>query len=93
MLEHFSTVLESELLLQIFFQFFFQPSQYGFVFGIANLAALIFAPIFGAFGTQIGPKWLYNLGAFIQGICGISFGFLVYVQGVAPFLGLSYLLR
>ena len=92
-MEHFSTVLESELLLQIFFPFFFQPSQYGFVFGIANLAALIFAPIFGAFGTQIGPKWLYNLGAFIQGICGISFGFLVYVQGVAPFLGLSYLLR
>ena len=63
------------------------------MFGIANLAALIFAPIFGAYGTQIGPKWLYNLGAFIQGICGISFGFLVYVEGVAPFLGLSYLLR
>ena len=69
------------------------PSQYGFVFGITNLAAFIFAPIFGANGTQIGPKLLYNCGAFLQGICGLCFGFLAFVQEVAPFLGLSYLLR
>ena len=69
------------------------PSQYGFVFGIANLAAFIFAPIFGKFGAQIGPKLLYNVGAFTQGFVGVSFGFLKYVQDAAPFLGLSYFLR
>ena len=69
------------------------PSQYGFVFGITNLAAFIFAPIFGAYGTQIGPKLLYNCGAFLQAISGICFGLLSFVQKLAPFLGLSYLLR
>ena len=69
------------------------PSQYGFVFGIANLAAFIFAPIFGRFGSKLGPKLVYNLGAFTQGIVGISFGFLGYIQNAAPFLGLSYFLR
>lgn len=69
------------------------PSQYGFVFGIANLAAFIFAPIFGRYGAQIGPKILYNAGAFTQGIVGISFGFLEYVQDTGAFIGLSYLLR
>ena len=69
------------------------PSQYGFVFGIANLAAFIFAPLFGRFGGKIGPKLLYNFGAFTQGIVGITFGFLVYIDAVGPFLGLSYLLR
>ena len=38
--------------------------QYGFVFGIANLAAFLFAPIFGKFGTRIGPKLLCNSGAY-----------------------------
>jgi MFS family permease len=69
------------------------PSQYGFVFGIANLAAFLFAPIFGRYGAKIGPKLLYNAGAFTQGIVGLSFGFLVYIDDVGVFLGLSYLLR
>ena len=69
------------------------PSQYGFVFGIANLAAFLGAPIFGRFGTRIGPKLLVNLGAFVQAICGLCFGFLTYVQNTAAFLGLCYLLR
>ena len=49
--------------------------------------------IFGKFGAQIGPKLLYNMGAFTQGFVGVSFGFLKYVQDAAPFLGLSYFLR
>ena len=69
------------------------PSQYGFVFGIANLAAFIFAPIFARYGTKIGAKLVYNSGAFIQGFVGISFGFLVYIQSAGAFLGLSYFLR
>ena len=67
--------------------------QYGFVFGIANLAAFIFAPIFGRFGTKIGPKILYNSGAYLQGICGLCFGFLAYIESANLFIGLSYLLR
>ena len=68
-------------------------NQYGFVFGITNLAAFIFAPIFGAYGARIGAKLLYNSGAFLQGIIGIMFAFLVYIPSTAAFIGLSYLLR
>ena len=57
------------------------------------MAAFLSAPLFGIYGTRIGAKVLYNCGAFVQAICGIAFGFLVYVNGTAAFLGLSYLLR
>ena len=69
------------------------PSQYGFVFGIANMAAFLFAPIFGRYGTKIGLKLLYNTGSFVQSIAGILFGCLDYVQDPGLFLGLSYTLR
>ena len=67
--------------------------QYGFVFGIFNLAAVISAPIFGKYGTRIGPKLLYSGGAVVLGVCGVLFGFLEYVDDVNLFIGLSYLLR
>ena len=63
------------------------------MFGIANLAAFISAPIFGVYGTKIGAKLLYNFGAFLQPLCGLAFAFLDYVENTAAFLGLSYLLR
>ena len=67
--------------------------KYGFVFGIANLAAFLASPLFGKFGTKIGPKLLYNIGALLQPTCGIIFGFLSHVDNTALFLGLSYFLR
>ena len=70
-----------------------KPSEYGFVFGIANLAAFLSAPVFGVYGTKIGAKLLYNFGAFLQPLCGLAFAFLDYVENTAAFLGLSYLLR
>jgi hypothetical protein len=57
------------------------------------LAAFWGALIFGQFGSQIGPKFLVILGAFIQAICVVAFGFLNYIQNTAAFLGLCYLLR
>jgi len=39
---------------------------YGWVFGIANLAAFLMAPLCGKFGSKIGVKYLYNIGAFLQ---------------------------
>jgi len=69
------------------------PSQYGLVFGVFNLAAFIFSPIFGRYGTKFGLKFLYNTGAFIQALAGIGFGFLDYIQDTNTFLGISYLLR
>jgi len=51
------------------------------------------APFFGCYGSAIGPKLLYNVGAFMQAIVGISFGFLDFVDNKAAFLGLSYTLR
>ena len=50
-------------------------SQYGSVFGTASLAAFIFSTIFGKFSVKIGPKLVYNIGAFAQAIIGIIFGF------------------
>ena len=67
--------------------------QYGFVFGIFNLAAVVTAPIFGKYGTKIGPKLLYCSGAAVLGIGGVLFGFLEYVDDTDTFIGLSYLLR
>ena len=69
------------------------PSQYGFVFGIASLASLISTPIMGMYAAKIGVKRVFNSGAFIQGLCGISFGFLIYLDSLSAFLGLSYFLR
>jgi len=57
------------------------------------LAAFIFSPIFGRYGTKFGLKFLYNAGAFIQAFAGIGFGFLDYIQDAKMFLGISYLLR
>jgi hypothetical protein len=68
-------------------------SQYGLVFGISNLAAFLTAPIFAKFGPMIGPKYLYNTGAFLQALVGLAFGFLDYLENVNAFLGLSYFLR
>ena len=75
------------------FQLFISYKKYGFVFGIANLAAFISAPFFGVYGTKIGAKILYNFGALLQALAGIAFAFLEYVDNTAAFLGLSYLLR
>ena len=54
---------------------------------------MISAPIFGKYGTRIGPKLLYSGGAVVLGVCGVLFGFLEYVDDVNLFIGLSYLLR
>lgn len=70
-----------------------RPSQYGFVFGLLNLTAFLFSPLFGRYGGKVGSKVLFNVGAFTQGIVGIVFGFLDYVETATPFLGLSYMLR
>ena len=70
-----------------------RPSQYGFVFGMLNLTAFIFAPLFGRYGGKVGAKVLFIFGAFTQGIVGILFGFLDFVQTATPFLSLSYIFR
>ena len=58
-----------------------------------HLAAFVFAPIIGRYGSLVGAKYVYNFGAFVQGIAGTSYGFLVYVHETTPFLALSYFLR
>ena len=68
-------------------------SQYGFVFGISNLVALLTAPIFGAYGNKIGAKYVYNFGTFTQAFAAISFGFLTNIENLKVFLAISYFLR
>ncbi len=54
------------------------------MFGIANLAAFLFAPFFGRYGNAIGPKLLYNTGAYLQVIITlvlrIQYCILIYEQ-------------
>ena len=63
------------------------------MFGCANLAAFIFAPIFGRVGHKIGAKLLYNFGAYLQALSAIALGLLYYIEDVNLFIGLSYMLR
>jgi len=68
-------------------------AEYGFVFGIANLSLFLFSPVFGKYGTQIGPKICFNAGAVLQGVSGFLFAFLPYFDSTAAFIGLAYVLR
>ena len=68
-------------------------AEYGFVFGIANLSLFIFSPIFGKYGTKIGPKICFNVGAVLQGVSGFLFAFLPYLTSTGAFIGLAYVLR
>ena len=70
-----------------------KPSQYGFVFGILNLTAFIFSPIFGSYGSMIGSRKLFYLGSFSQGCIGIIFGLLQFVTSTWLFIIASYILR
>ena len=66
------------------------PSQYGFAFGIVDLAALLSSPFFATFGERIGPKLLYTAGGFIQGLSGLGKACLGYVDSSGLFLTISY---
>ena len=57
------------------------------------MAAFLVAPIFAKYGGTFGPKRLYNLGAVLQSLAGIAFGFLEYIDHLQTFIGLSYFLR
>ena len=63
------------------------------MFGIVSLAAFVFSPFFAHYGQKIGPKLLYNIGGIVQGVGGICFVLLVYVNDTSAFIGLSYFLR
>ena len=70
-----------------------KPSQYGFVFGITNLALFICGPIFGKYASKIGLKTCFSSGAILQGLSGFMFAFVPQFEDVAMFLALSYFLR
>ena len=70
-----------------------KPSQYGFVFGITNLALFICGPFFGKYASKIGLKMCFSSGAILQGLSGFMFAFVPQFEDVAMFLALSYFLR
>ena len=57
------------------------------------MAAFITAPLFGRYGSAIGPKLIYITGVFAQATVAISFGCLDFVENTLTFLALSYTLR
>ncbi len=68
-------------------------AQYGFVFGVASLAAVLFSPVFAHVGTIVGPKLVFNVGGFVQGFGAVLYGLLDLVNDTWTFIGLSYCLR
>lgn len=51
------------------------------------------SPIFGKYGSKLGVKACFNIGAVMQGVSGFLFAFLPMFKDVGTFIGLSYLLR
>ena len=72
----------------------FSPKfQYGFTFGIANLAGFLASPMCAKYSESIEPRKLYFTGVIVLGISTICFGFLKYVHNKMIFLAISYFLR
>ena len=69
------------------------PEEYGSVFGAFYLGAFLTCPIAGAIGRKIGPKTLCIIGALIQAVCTILFGFLDQIEDKDAFIGGSLTLR
>ena len=68
-------------------------SKYGFVFGIAQLGALISSFFVGWYGLMVGIKRLSYISFLIGASSAIAFAFVIYANNTAVFLGLSYLIR
>ena len=79
-------ILQGTTTLYIFF-------QYGFAFGITNLAAFIASPLCAKYGDKIGAGRLITIGFYLNALSGIAFGFLIYADTKELFLGFSYILR
>ena len=67
--------------------------QYGFTFGVTNLAGFIASPICAKYSDYFGVTRLYALGSFVLSICTMCYGLLVYLEDKLLFLGVSYLVR
>ena len=70
-----------------------KPFEYGLVFGIVNLAAVIINPFSGTISVKIGIKKSLCIAVVVEGLCGCLFAFLSYCQDVGYFIGLSCALR
>ena len=70
-----------------------KPSEYGFVFGIYQLAVFVVSPVFGANLNTIGAKKALLGGIGSVAISTIAFGFLDQIEDSKQFLGLSFILR
>ncbi len=69
-------------------------SQYGFVFGVAHLSAMLASPFFASWTSRLGPRRVFLLGTAFQFLGGgILFGLLEHVRDPNTFLWMSYVLR
>ncbi len=68
--------------------------QYGFVFGVAHLSAMLASPFFASWTSRLGPRRVFLLGTAFQFLGGgILFGLLEHVRDPNTFLWMSYVLR
>nr|CAD7428926.1 unnamed protein product [Timema monikensis] len=68
-------------------------TEYGLVFGVFELVAFLFCPIFGKYINVVGAKTMLNVGIFVAAISCMLFGLLDFVHEHAAFIGLSFALR
>nr|CAD7452823.1 unnamed protein product [Timema tahoe] len=68
-------------------------TEYGLVFGVFELVAFLFCPVFGKYINVVGAKTMLNVGIFVAAISCMLFGLLDFVHEHAAFIGLSFALR
>ncbi|XP_063225439.1 MFS-type transporter SLC18B1-like isoform X2 [Bacillus rossius redtenbacheri] len=68
-------------------------TEYGFVFGVFELVAFLFSPVFGKYIDRVGATAMLNVGCFVAAICSMLFGLLDYVYDHTAFIVLSFILR
>lgn len=68
-------------------------AEYGLVFGIFELVVFVISPFYGQNLHRVGPKFMFNAGILVTGLCAILFGLLDKVDGHYTFISLSFIIR
>lgn len=68
-------------------------TEYGLVFGVYELVAFLFSPVFGKIVERYGTKLLLSCGMLSSAVALIFFGLLDFIDDRTTFIVLSFILR
>lgn len=69
------------------------PTEYGFVFGVYEIAIMLVSPIVGKLVASCAPSILIRVGLLTTGLATIGFGFIDKFESGKTFLVAAYLIR